>query len=65
MPFFIPPALLMTAPSFYDDKATALLAEIAAKGKSLKSFSAEVTMVMTGPQTQKLAGAGASIERVD
>jgi outer membrane lipoprotein-sorting protein len=56
VPIFMPPAIFATAPSFYDEKATALLAEIAAKGKSLKSFSAEVTMTMTGPQSQKMTG---------
>ncbi|MBB6049737.1 redoxin family protein [Armatimonas rosea] len=56
LPLLAAPALLATAPTFADDKAAALLAEVAARGSSLKSFSAEVTMTMTGPQSQKMSG---------
>jgi peroxiredoxin/outer membrane lipoprotein-sorting protein len=56
IPFLVAPALILAAPAFYDEKAVALLAEVAAKGKSLKSLSAEMTMLMTGPQPQKLTG---------
>lgn len=56
LPLFVPPALVALAPTFTDDKAAALLTEVAAKGKTLKSFSAEVTMTMTGPESQKMTG---------
>lgn len=56
LPLLLPPALIVAAPVFNDDKATALLAEIAAKGKSLKSFSAELSMSVTGPQNMKQTG---------
>lgn len=56
LPLLVPPALFAAAPLFADDKAVALLAEVVARGNSLKSFSAEMTMTMTGPQPQKMAG---------
>jgi thiol-disulfide isomerase/thioredoxin/outer membrane lipoprotein-sorting protein len=58
LPILILPALVATIPSYfrYDEKASALLAEVAAKGKSLKTLAAELTMTVTGPQTQKRSG---------
>jgi thiol-disulfide isomerase/thioredoxin/outer membrane lipoprotein-sorting protein len=56
LPLLVPPALFVSAPTFRDDKAAALLAEVAAKGKALKSFSTDVTMTMTGPEPQKMTG---------
>ena len=56
VPLLLAPALIAAAPFFYDEKAVALFAEIAAKGKAVKSFSAEMTMIVTGPQPQKRSG---------
>lgn len=56
LPLPMAPALIAAAPSLRDEKAAALLAEVAAKGKSLKTLSAEMTMSLTGPQTMKQTG---------